>query len=121
MNKNMSSIVKSLNNEPTTRYKTKNGFKTFEEIVEDAVKKHSNQENESKFIYKTDSKTEFLYAVHGVDFLLALWRIDNELWKTIKWGDPAKYSEEKKKAYQEVRELITQKMDELNLSLDMLE
>ena len=76
------------------------------------------QNNDEQYVYKTSDRTDYLYALHGVDFLLILWDLDQWLRSQVKYNpDP---TEEEKQAFILTRETLYDLMQEKSLSLDML-
>jgi len=71
-----------------------------------------------EYIFKTSDRQEFLYAFHGVDFLLVLWNLDQALRSKIKYSDD--FNEDVKTGLQLAREQLHDILGDYNLSLDML-
>ena len=79
----------------------------------------AEQNNDEQYVYKTSDKTDYLYALHGVDFLLILWGLDQWLRNQVKYNPD--YSSDTKDGFVLAREQIYDLMQEKNLSLDMLQ
>ena len=73
----------------------------------------------NKYIFETDDKNEFLYAVHGLDFLLVMHEFDQWLRAEAKYGYN-NYSEEELELLRKVRGEFLDMLDARGLSLDML-
>lgn len=87
--------------------------------IEDNVEKMAKKENElERFVYETSDRHEFLYAFHGLDFLLALWDLDQWLREQIKYSQD--YNEDVKDGFTLAREQLYDILREKDLSLDML-
>lgn len=72
-----------------------------------------------KYIYKTSDKKEFLHALHGIDYLIILWELDQWLRSKVKYSQ--EYQEETKQGFILAREQLHDLMQERDLSFDMLE
>ena len=70
------------------------------------------------YIFTTDDKDEYLYAIHGIDFLLCLWDMDQWLRSKIKYS--VDLPEGAYKALEEAREELRDIMSSHGVSLDML-
>jgi len=73
----------------------------------------------ARYIIETDDKMEHLQALHGQDFILALWDLDNWLKGQVKHN--IELSEEAANAYDVVRGKIREIMEYYNVNLDMIE
>lgn len=73
----------------------------------------------NKYTFETDDKNEFLYAVHGIDFLLVMYEFDQWLRAEAKYGYD-RYSPEELELLRKVREEFLDSIRERGLSLDML-
>jgi len=74
----------------------------------------------STYIFTTDDKNEYLNAIHGEDFLICLWRLDEWLRQKVKYN-PDNETEDARDAYDKVRKEVRTIMETLNVSLEMLE
>ena len=63
-----------------------------------------------------DDQDDFQDAVNGQKWRLMVWNFDQHLRSQIKYND--KLSEEQYKVYEEIRDMLYQKMNENGLSLD---
>lgn len=63
-----------------------------------------------------DDQDDFQDAVNGQKWRLMVWNFDQHLRSQIKYND--KLSEEQYKVYEEIRDMLYQKMGEDALSLD---
>ncbi|MEY3311609.1 MAG: hypothetical protein RL348_942 [Bacteroidota bacterium] len=63
-----------------------------------------------------DDQDDFQDAVNGQKWRLMVWNFDQHLRSQIKYND--KLSEEQYKVYEEIRDMLYQKMGEDGLSLD---
>ncbi len=76
------------------------------------------KDGDKEYVFKTNDETEFLYAFHGLDFLLCLWDLDQELRNKIKYSQD--YNEDVKEGMKMAREMLWEIMEARNLNLDML-
>ena len=63
-----------------------------------------------------DDQEDFQDAVNGLKWRLMVWDFDQKLRSQLKYND--KLSSEQYKVYEEIRDLLYQKMNEDGLSLD---
>jgi hypothetical protein len=63
-----------------------------------------------------DDQEDFQDAVNGQKWRLMVWDFDQHLRSQLKYND--KLSEEQYKVYEEIRDMLYQKMNEDGLSLD---
>ena len=73
-----------------------------------------------RYTITSNNKTEHLYAVHGLDFLLVLWDMDNYLRQQIKYN-PNRLNGDKLDALEMARDELRKIMAEYGVSLEMLE
>ena len=71
------------------------------------------------YTYQTVDKTEYLYAFHGVDFLCALWDLDQWLRGHVKYNGEG-LSEDAIDALDKARDELRQIMENHGVSLEML-
>ncbi len=86
-------------------------------ILEYLIEKEK-EEGPNEYVFKTKDETEFLYAFHGLDFLLVLWNLDQSLRNKIKYSQDL--NEEVKTGLQMARTELYEILESKNLSLDML-
>ena len=94
------------------------GERTKELIAQEVAKELERQSGDEVFIYRTNDRTDFEYAFHGVDFLLVLWRLDEWLRQEIKYNPEP--SEDEKVGYEKTRDRMRELLESDGLSLDML-
>ncbi len=73
----------------------------------------------ARYAISTSDKHEFLYMVHGDDFLLILWEMDQWLRAQIKYNGDGMTGEQLD-ALQAARDQLRELLQERDLSLDML-
>ena len=78
-----------------------------------------DNDNPTIYTIQTNDKTEHLYSIHGIDFLLSLWDLDQWLRGEIKYNAEGKPSEEID-AYDKVRDQLREIMNNHNVNLEML-
>ena len=67
----------------------------------------------ANYIFHTDDRNEYEIAFHGLDFLMALWEMDQWLRSEIKYAQ--------KEQYQPVREKLFEILEDNGVNLDMLQ
>lgn len=72
---------------------------------------------ETVYKIETSDKTDFLYAIHGLDFLSVIRDLDQELRNRIKYDHE---TEDAVEIYEEVRKLLRVLMEDHNVTLNML-
>lgn len=71
-----------------------------------------------KYVLETDDKNEHLYALHGLDWALVCWDLDQYLRNNLNHGD---FNDDKMWAFEETRCVLRQYIDDRNISLEMIE
>lgn len=74
---------------------------------------------ETVYKIETSDKTDFLYAIHGLDFLSVIRDLDQELRNRIKYVHDHE-AEDAVEIYEEVRKLLRVLMEDHNVTLNML-
>jgi len=70
-----------------------------------------------KYKIETDDKTEHLHSVHGLDWALVVWEIDQQLRSKLKYGHEFKTVDE---ALEKIRTYLHTYIEEKGVSLEML-
>jgi len=73
----------------------------------------------ARYKIETSDKLEHLQALHGEDFLLALWDLDEWLRKQVKYN--MEINGDERDTYDIVRTKLREIMEYYNVNLDMLE
>jgi len=71
-----------------------------------------------KYKLETDEKNEHLYAIHGMDWALVCWDLDQYLRSNTKYGD---FNDDKMWAFEETRRIPRQFICDRGLNLEMIE